>query len=252
MEGQTVIRAFILCLFAASAIAQEFEHGIGQLDQVTKGLVSYWAMRNSGTTVFDEWGTNNGAATASTKFGSQYSAANFGVTFEASSNYFTVSDAPSLRLNTAWALAFWFKPANLTQTNKYILAKAYSGDKDDSFAVLWEYVNNTVELYSDAQTGTALRTGSQIPVSDAEWTFIAYTYDGAVLCGYRNGALIVSPSKTSGIIYDNGSWYIGRRRQLDFTANACSIDEIRIYNRAISSDEVKQLYRMGATPRGLK
>jgi hypothetical protein len=30
------------------------------------------------------------------------------------------------------------------------------------------------------------------------------------------------------------------------------IDEVRIYNRALSTDEIKQLYRMGALPRGLK
>jgi hypothetical protein len=31
-----------------------------------------------------------------------------------------------------------------------------------------------------------------------------------------------------------------------------SIDEVRIFNVAKTADEIKQLYRMGATPRGLK
>jgi hypothetical protein len=30
------------------------------------------------------------------------------------------------------------------------------------------------------------------------------------------------------------------------------VDEVRIYNRALTADEVKQLYRMGAIPRGIK
>jgi len=33
---------------------------------------------------------------------------------------------------------------------------------------------------------------------------------------------------------------------------AGKIDEVRIYNRALSADEIKQLYRMGALPRGIK
>ena len=31
-----------------------------------------------------------------------------------------------------------------------------------------------------------------------------------------------------------------------------AIDEVRIYNRVITLDEVKQLYRMGALPKGIK
>jgi hypothetical protein len=31
-----------------------------------------------------------------------------------------------------------------------------------------------------------------------------------------------------------------------------SIDEVRIYNVALTADEIKQLYRMGAIPKGIK
>ena len=30
------------------------------------------------------------------------------------------------------------------------------------------------------------------------------------------------------------------------------IDEVRLYNRVLTADEVKQLYRMGAIPKGIK
>jgi hypothetical protein len=43
-----------------------------------------------------------------------------------------------------------------------------------------------------------------------------------------------------------GSWAVG---DLYFKG---SIDEVRIYNRALTADEIKQLYRMGATPKGIK
>jgi hypothetical protein len=31
-----------------------------------------------------------------------------------------------------------------------------------------------------------------------------------------------------------------------------NIDEVRIYTRALTADEINQLYRMGAIPKGIK
>jgi hypothetical protein len=57
-----VILVALLAVAAAVRGQSEWDYGIGQKDQCTRGLVAYWAMRNSGTTVYDEHGANNGTA----------------------------------------------------------------------------------------------------------------------------------------------------------------------------------------------
>jgi hypothetical protein len=54
----------------------------------------------------------------------------------------------------------------------------------------------------------------------------------------------------SGIHNSNEVW-IGARQVPD-QYFAGYIDEVRIYNRILTADEIKQLYRMGAIPKGIK
>ena len=75
------------------------------------------------------------------------------------------------------------------------------------------------------------------------------TYDGVNMKVYVNGVLSTSTPKTGDITYTNvktatiGSWDSG-----DNNANAL-IDEVRVYNRALTATEVNQLYRMGGLTR---
>jgi uncharacterized membrane protein len=66
---------------------------------------------------------------------------------------------------------------------------------------------------------------------------------------------------TTGV--NNGKWFSTATSANTFAVGATiresvlasflgHIDEVRVYNRAITADEVKQLYRMGALPRGIK
>ena len=66
MIRQIIIAAVLVALTTHADM--EWQTAISQKEQVTRGLVAYWAMRNSGTTVYDEWASYNGTAVNSPAF----------------------------------------------------------------------------------------------------------------------------------------------------------------------------------------
>lgn len=82
---------------------------------------------------------------------------------QSSFNPLSSSDGP-------FTLAFWFKPANLTQTDTYILHI-----ESNNCAIIWEYAPDTVEFFASGTSGaTNPRTDSGIVLSDTNWHHIAY------------------------------------------------------------------------------
>jgi hypothetical protein len=84
---------------------------------------------------------------------------------------------------------------------------------------------------------------STIPVSN--WVFFAATYDGGLKRLYINGALESSVGYT-GILNWNSASFTGETISGNFPGQAESfnggLDDIRLYNRALSSNEVALLY----------
>jgi len=251
-----IMVAISLAAVCGLVLAQtEWDFGIGQKDQVTKGLVAYWAMRNSGTTVFDEWGAYNGTATNSVTFGETYAAVGYGASFDGSDEYVTCGD---IDFTSALSISAWVKVLD-NSLNKAI---AYKGDPGSaasfSYGLFLEDTGNKVRFMLSANgTTLAYRTGAVSVNIAAGWTHVVAVYNGTTMLIYINtaqddgtltgtvpaalnnsaAALLIGRSTWNG---SGGSYFDG------------NIDELRLYNRALTADEIKQLYRMGAIPKGIK
>ena len=84
-------------------------------------------------------------------------------------------------------------------------------------------------------------SGGNIVLSTAQlevWTFIAFTYDGTNSIGYINS---VSDNESSGGTTEFNRFRIGRNRD-GSTYFSGAIDELRIYNRALTASEIASLY----------
>ena len=70
------------------------------------------------------------------------------------------------------------------------------------------------------------------------WSHLAGTYDGATLRLYVNGVLVVSQPFTGSIVTSTGALRLGGNSLWGeyFTGR---IDEVRIYNRALSQSEIQ-------------
>ena len=84
-------------------------------------------------------------------------------------------------------------------------------------------------------------SGGNIVLSTAQledWTFIAFTYDGTNSIGYiDNQTAVIDPGGTT----EFNRFRIGRNRN-GGTYFTGEIDELRIYNRALTASEISSLF----------
>lgn len=146
-------------------------------------------------------------------------------------------------------------PLNVT-TGLTICAWANSADADgwvcgkDSLGAIRPYSirrfttggNPVIRFGIDNGSPTFLNGSVVLP--DNEWVWIAGTYDGAMMRIYCNGKLDTESSQTGNIRIDSDVFRIGNRGDghpsLHF---AGLIDDVRVYSRALSPNEIKILAR---------
>ena len=195
------------------------------------GLVlGYGFEETSGNTAndlspFKNNGTINGATgNASGKFGRALS-------FDGTNDRVDVPDAASLDLTTGMTLEAWVKPTSNTGWRTAILKERGS---DLLYAL---YASNgskpRIETFTTVEN-TAAGT-SALPLG--AWSHLAATYDGANLRFYVNGVLVTTKA-TSGSMPNTAN-------PLQIGGNAVwgeyfsgLIDEVRVYNRALSASEI--------------
>jgi hypothetical protein len=86
--------------------------------------------------------------------------------------------------------------------------------------------------------------GSSIP--NTTWIHLAGTYDGATARAYRDGVLVASPA-LAGTALHAGSMAVCFGRQVEVGAGmAGTLDEVGMWDRALSDGEVSELYNSGA------
>jgi fibronectin type 3 domain-containing protein len=198
------------------------------------GLVgAYGFDEGAGTAVGDASGTGNAgtlsgpAWTAAGKYGGALS-------FDGVNDSVVVADAASLDLTTGMTLEAWVKPSALAIW-RTVVFKEQTGN-----LVYGLYANrNTSVPNAQVHIGTAARNvngTSGIPL-DA-WSHLATTYDGATLRLFVNGAQVGQLAFSGSISTSNGVLRIGGNSIWNEWFQGV-IDEVRIYNRALSQAEIE-------------
>jgi hypothetical protein len=85
---------------------------------------------------------------------------------------------------------------------------------------------------------------SEYVITDGEWHHIGFMWDGSYRSLYVDGVEVAKDTKalTQALMYSNGGLYIGAGKDLDLTSFFSGlIDDIRIYNVALSAKEIAAL-----------
>jgi len=220
----------------------EYEIGTNlSLAPFTHGLVGYWKFdEGSGTTASDSSGYGNtgtlstGASTPGWTTGKVGGA----LSFDGVDDYVEVPDSPSIR---NWpdgiTVEIWAK-SNTENWNSYGMLVS----KRDSF-ILYP-VTDTKALYWYI-IGTAWWSVAYvIPEDIRNWHHYVGTYSAdRYLRLYMDGELVASPMGPYGAIADDeGIMAIGRDDGFTDRNFNGLIDEVRMYNRALSSAEISAIY----------
>jgi len=125
-------------------------------------------------------------------------------------------------------ISLWAKPDS---TGNYKSMFASYDSSGNGFQI--DFSSNNFRINSSATGGTINLGQATINV----WTFIAFTYDGNNSVGYIND----NNSSSSGGTCEINRFRIGRNRNGEQYFHG-AIDELRIYNRALSASEIQAIY----------
>ena len=206
------------------------------------GLVGAWGFNEgAGTTAGD--GSGNGRAgtirqavwTPNGKYGAALS-------FDGINDWVTVADHASLDLTTGMTLEAWVKPGAMSGWETIVMKERGAGDY--SYAL---YAHDGAPLDGGApvpsgnvRAGGArqtLRATAELPAGT--WSHIATTYDGSTQRVFVNGVEVASRPQTGPIAVSGGALRIGGNNSWTAEFFQGDIDEVRVYNRALSQPEIE-------------
>ena len=218
-------------------------------DSLKKGLVGWWSFDGNdmaGVTAFDRSGQgNNGTLTngptrTAGKIGQ-------GLSFDGSNDYVTAIDKGGLDNISQVSISLWIKLNHLASArglHNAMITKLHSADPWISYEIFQYSVNDHILMEVINSSGTIKYADgpASIILGINTWYHVVGTYNGSNMMVYVNGTS-GTPVAQTGTVYDSDS---ALKIGSDWTTyDDGLIDDVRIYNRALSSDEIKRLYNLG-------
>ncbi len=203
----------------------------------------------SGTTALDRSASNqHGVVAGATRVPGKVGGA---LQFDGLDDVVTVADSAALDLTTGMTLSAWVNPSAFTGWETVMLKERGAGALAYG---LYAQDGGSLGGGFDAPAGTlhaggsdhAVRSPSALPLHT--WTHLATTYDGTVQRIYVDGLLAATRTQTGSIAVSNGPFRIGGNNSWADEFFEGVIDEVRVYNRALSATEIATDMNMGALP----
>ncbi len=171
------------------------------------------------------------------------------------SNY-DVTTSGALQL-TNYTMAFWFKTAKdfVPEEPVYILTKGGTGidalGSNMNYGI-WMTADGKIRAGFEAASGSFYIVTSSSSYNDGGWHYVASTFDGEMLKLYIDG--VHAERKLATELPDNGSTQPIRIGANLFGSGAYfkgAVDEVRIWNKALSGNRIAEQYNEGVfTPDG--
>ncbi len=246
-----------------SAKAQASSVTLQQGTTLASGLVGLWTFdgnKTTTTTALDSSGQNNTGTFTNFTRATNAKAGKLGqgMSFDGTDDYVNAGDIATIDTATALSVCAWVKHNSLTDDDAIVIkSNATSSDginffRDDVGFVSGRTDTYTIYFADSADTDDARIEGVSGSSVTNTWTFVCGTFQALSATGlrlYKNGAEDAnSPASTALVGAINaGTNVLGigaLPADVSRTFNG-QIDDVRIYNRALSASEVKQLYLMG-------
>jgi len=210
----------------------------------TRGLVGHWTLAedNYSEGVFQDLSENNNDGTPANEpvfTTNQQGIDNGAMVFNGVDDYVNVPNSDSLNITNQLTIGLWVN-LQYMDTFQVLVEKAWA----NGYAILVSLQRDIRCYYSGGGSPTYYWLSSGIHSFNwSEWVHIAYTFTTSLAKIYVNGVLKNSKAP-EGNITQQPSYplMIGRASGGNYPAKGL-IDNIRIYNRALTEDEIEFIYR---------
>jgi len=165
-----------------------------------------------------------------------------GATFDGADDYVEITDHGTLDLTTDLTIAAWIYPLSFGEGSEgSIVDKDFTGAYalflDDNPDLAGE--DNTIHFNGGNSTVRLIASNNSIKLN--QWQHVAVTYDDPSAIFYINGVATTSISDAGPIPTNTTDLRIGNDPSAGFTFDG-KIDEVYLYNRALSANEIGRLY----------
>jgi hypothetical protein len=203
------------------------------VNPAASGLVGAWAFEEaSGDTANDSSGRRNAGALQGA---SRTSAGVYGrgVAFDGTDDWITVADNASLDLTSGMTLEAWVKPDRIDTNWRTILIKEQPDQLSYALYANTDQGRPSGNVFTSGDNGLA----GPAPLPAERWSHVATTFDGTTLRLFVDGAQTASMAVPGPIKVSGGALRIGGNAVWGEWFDG-TIDEVRVYNRALSAEEV--------------
>ena len=214
----------------------------------TSSLVGYWKFdEGSGNTTYDKSGYDN-TGTLQNSDNDEWVSGRFGsaIEFDGSNDYVSLSNLTGMDEISAFTVSLWVKLN--TEDHGYI-ARIITINNESNYEAfrIFQYRPSNPEYnvtgavrFNDGSIDNGLNL---ITNDNRDWNLISISYDGSNVRYYSNAELIdTNPAAGKNVSLtfitmgtEGSSYYNG------------TIDDVMIFNRSLTADEIKELYESSVT-----
>ena len=209
---------------AGNSLSNQYETSNGFTTTMDSSLVAFYPFNGNANDLTSN-GRNLAVYADTTLTTGKDNSSNSAYSFDGNGDYMEPTNIPSF---DNYTISLWAKPAS-------------SGTYEAMFSS-YDNSGNGFQIDLDGSNFHIRKSsGGNIVLSTAQledWTFIAFTYDGTNSIGYIDN---LSPVIDLGGTTEFKRFMIGRNRN-GGTYFTGEIDELRIYNRALTASEISSLF----------
>ena len=200
-------------------------------------LVSYWKLDESSGNASDSVGSNTLTNEGTTTFGA--AKINNGATFDGSTQALTIASDLGIG-NANITMSAWMRPHDVAT---YSMALTHE-DVGSHMAHYIQVESSKIKfgrsdyaIFEDKDAGTS--------ISNNTWYHFVYVYDGSYVRGYVNGVAVTPTASTAtggGTSITADFTGLGRTNHATNYEYDGDMDEVGVWSRALTADEISQLY----------
>jgi hypothetical protein len=219
---------------------------VSSLDEtgINDGLVLYYTMDSlDGSTLLDNSGNNyHGTiygATSTTGINGN------ALSFDGSNSRISNINSDGLGdISSTFSISVWTKGTIKSGDFSYIIHRGITYSISDSVYCI---ITNNTGYFCFPINGSYVVGATTVLQDSNSWYFLTLTFNNGAVKGFINGNLSVSYSNSITNTIVGTKLTIGDSTVTNSTRKYNGlIDEVRLYNRALSAAEVKQLYKLNA------
>ncbi len=221
------------------------------VDASISGLIGYWPFdEGSGNRVADLSGlANHGSIVGPIDLLTAWKPGKVGQGLDIPDqvgNAVSVSPSPSVQsITSAFTISAWvYRKTDLANRNAVVISRQYGTGNGELYTLA--VMNNSLVLWMHATSSVSFLGNRTAPLDT--WFHVAATWDGSMIRLYQDGDPVGTgsystplPATTNPLLLGNNANQVGINQPL-----AGILDEVRLYDRALSDADIRLLATGGA------